>query len=312
MTDGSRASAVACRRVARAGTAGYLLAETLAAFTISAFVLLGLVSAVSVLMRSVDRSVASIESVDDLGRAVAAVAHDVAGLDRARWNGVEPQAFVFRGGANSLFFARVVRNPDGSIATKVISLREIVAGSGTRLVRAEARLSARASSFDDLRYGTPREIWTGAARLRLAYIGQREDHGEPPPRHDWPSGTQLPAAILIQAVDRESRRVLLTERVTIAANADIGCLDTDSETPTSEAPAPNAAADAGPTPAAQGSGGADPGLAPSPTPAATPGAGAASNSDNKFCGRPDAKDEAKAPAAAPTGTPPQPAQGPTL
>ena len=307
--------AMTTRRGSRGATAGFLLTETLATFTISAFVLLGLVSAASVLLRAVDRSVARVETVDDLGRAMAAITRDIEGLQRARWNGIEPQGFVFRGTRNSLFFARRVRAPDGSVSTKVVALREIVTATGPRLTRGEARLSARAASFDDLVFGPQREIWTGAARLRFAYVPQARGRDEPSPRDDWPVGREMPAAILIQAVDRDTRRALVTSRVTIAADADIGCVEPDATPGGGEAAAAPGAgtATSATTPASTdpgGSGGVDFGAVAPPErlPDATQAAGAAAaknDATTPFCGRADADARPKAP-----GTPGAPAQPP--
>ena len=90
-----------------------MLTETLATFAISAFVLLGLVSASSVLLRAVDRDVARVQDVDALTRTLVAIARDVSGLARARFDGVEPRPFVFQGGPNSLFFAHREIGRDG-------------------------------------------------------------------------------------------------------------------------------------------------------------------------------------------------------
>ena len=206
-------------------TSGFLLTETLATFTISAFVLLGLVSAASVLLRSVDRSIAQVQNIDDLSRTLEAITRDVASLARARFDGVEPQDYVFRGGPNSLFFAHREIGRDGLPEVHVISLREIVAATGTRLVRADAVLSARATSFDAIHFGSAREFPTGSARLRFSYVAPLQPDGtRSPQRKSWPSGRTLPVAVLVEAVDPASGQSLLTSRVPIRANADIGCL----------------------------------------------------------------------------------------
>lgn len=242
------AAANAFSRVRKRGRlhGGFLLTETLATFTISAFVLLGLVSASSVLLRAVDRSVAYVQDTDDLGRTLAAITRDVSGLARARWNGYEPQAFVFRGGPNSLFFARVERGPDGSSETRVVALREIVAGKGTRLVRSEATLRVDASSFDALHFGPQRDLGSGPARLRFYYVGAAVEGKAAPPRsRDWPMGRVLPEAIIVEAVASDTGRVILSTRVEIRANADIGCLPVDKATSsTGGVPAPGGVAGA--------------------------------------------------------------------
>ncbi len=301
------------RAAARGRNGGFLLPETLATFTISAFILLGLVSASSVLLGAIDRSINRVQNVDDLGRALDAIARDVGGLQRARWNGIEPQSFVFRGGPNSIFFARRERGLDGGGVTKVVALREIIADGGTRLMRSEARLSARASSFDDVVFGAPREIWTGPARLRFSYLPPRQDAKPAPPTMDFPSGPTLPAAITVEAVDRATKKSLVSLRVTIRADADIGCLEEGGgDAPgggaaTADATAQSATPDATPT----GGGGVDFGPPPAPTALAAPilsaaDAAQAAKSD-AFCSRPQRgkKNQPGAPAA------PQATAGPT-
>jgi hypothetical protein len=43
-------------------------------------------------------------------------------------------------------------------------------------------------------------------------------------RASWPSGRRLPGTIVIEAVDAASTRLIVTARIDIRANADIGCL----------------------------------------------------------------------------------------
>ena len=287
------------------GTAGFLLTETLATFTISAFVLLGLVSAASVLLRAVDGSVARIEHVDDLGRAMETIRQDVAAISRARWNGTEPQAFVFRGTPNSLFFAQLVPSAGGGRTGVAVALREILVDGRPTLTRSTARLGARAAAFGDLTFGPQREIWTGVARLRFSYLPQRDGGSEPMTRTNWPVGTKLPTAILIEAIDRETRRVLVATRVSLESNADVGCLDADEASSTAEA----AAQSGQPDPATQGAGGLPTGDMPKPEllPAVTSSSTPAQTAANEpFCSLSrDAgdKDAKPAPAARPAGAP---------
>ena len=205
---------------------GFLLTETLATFTISAFVLLGLVAASSVLLRAVDRSIALVQGADDLSRTLDAIERDVSSLTRFRFDGAEPQPYVFRGGPNSLFFAHREIGRDGLPEMHVISLREIIVGTRTALVRADAILSPRTTSFDALHYGPAREFATGAARLRFSYVAPlRPDGTRPSHQKSWPSGRTLPVAIIVEAADAGSGQDVLTSRIPIRVNADIGCLD---------------------------------------------------------------------------------------
>ena len=211
--------------VQRPHHAGFLLAETLATFTISAFVLLGLVSASSVLLQAIDRSVAHVQEVDDLGRTMAAITRDVSGLRRARWYGLEPQPYVFRGGPNSLFFAHREVGLDGIGETKVIAIREIVGGMGTHLVRSDAKLSPQAGDFDAIDFGPQRDLPTGPARLRFFYVmGAARGKPEQSRVTSWPVGPTLPVAVIVEAVEAVSKRLIVAMRIPIRANAEIGCL----------------------------------------------------------------------------------------
>ena len=260
----------------------------------------------SVLMRAMDRSVARIESVDDLGRAMDAIRRDVAGASRARWNGVEPQPYVFRGGTNSLYFAHPVTTLDGTPTSEVVALREIVTPGGPTLVRSTARLPARAASFGDIVFGAPQALWTGAARLRFAYVSRHETNGAMAPQFDWPTGTKMPEAVLVEAIDRKTRKVLVAARITIEANADIGCLGASEAPAATPATAANGAASS--TDVAPGAGGVEFGAIPAPQalppPIPPPGAAAAAGpgTDDGFCGRSeDADDHGTPPDAKPRG-----------
>lgn len=300
--------------------AGFLLAETLITFALSALVLLGLVASTAVLLRATDRSVAGVDAADDLGRALVALERDIGGLKRARWAGLEPQGFVFRGGPNSLFFAQEVPVASGGRELRAVSLREIETGRGTALVRAEAPLPATAAGWGDLHFGAAHPLPTGPARLRFRYLAERG--AEPPaprPVDTWPSGAILPAAVIVEAVDAASTRLLFTDRIALRTDGDIGCAD---KRPPKRDEAKQAAQPQGP-----------PGAAPEavdplggPPPARPAGAGAPAPpvlgivqdvaNKNEFCGRADkgvAKPDRTAGAAAPgaTGSPGVAAAGAT-
>ena len=206
--------------------AGFLLAETLITFALSALVLVGLVSSAAVLLRATDRSVAVVGAADELGRTLAALRRDISGLTRARWNGEEPQSFVFRGGPNSLFFAEESPAADGGHELRVVSLREIEAGRGTVLMRADAHLSALASGWADVRFGPQRAVPTGVARLRFHYVAEAGPDGRAPrPVDTWPSGPTLPAAVIVEAVDAGSTQPIVADRIAVRSDGDIGCAD---------------------------------------------------------------------------------------
>ena len=203
---------------------GFLLTETLATFTLSAFVMLGLVSGASMIVRAVKRSTAHVQDVDDLGRTMAAIARDLSGLKRARWPGREPQSFVFRGGPNSLFFVRSETGDEGLGRHWVIALREIVSGDRTVLMRNDAPLTATAHSFADLLFGAQRPLPTGPARLRFYYIAAARSNIPQMPRvSSWPTGVTLPAAVIVEAVDAAGQ-LIVSSRFSVHPDADVGCV----------------------------------------------------------------------------------------
>ncbi len=215
-----------------ASRAGFLLAETMITFALSALVLVGLVSAAAVLLRSTDRSVAIVGAADDLGRTLAALRRDLAGLKRARWNGEEPQSFVFRGGPNSLYFVQEASRPDGARALRVVSLREVQKKGRTQaLERSESLLPTEAGGWGELRFGPPSVVPTGRARLRFRYLAEATPDAPAPRSVDaWPSGPTLPAAVVIEAVDAASAHSIVSARVAIRSDGDIGCADRSRNT----------------------------------------------------------------------------------
>lgn len=270
--------------------AGFLLAETLITFALSALVMVGLVASAAVLLRATDRSVATIGSADDLGRTLAALARDVSGLKRARWNGEEPQGFVFKGGPNSLFYSQEAPTPDGGRELRVVSLREIAGDHGTALMRAQAHLPARAAGWSDLQFAPGRVVPTGPARLRFHYVAERGPDGRaPPPVDSWPSGPTLPAFVIVDAIDAGSTRVLVSLRVAVRADGDIGCADRKqySRDDNSKQPQGMSPQQGGASTPAGASLPQVPGQAPANGAGSSVGNTAGTANVNEFCGRAD-------------------------
>ncbi len=268
--------------------AGFLLAETLITFALSALVMVGLVASATALMRATDRSVAAVGAADDLGRTLAALARDASGLKRARWNGEEPQGFVFRGGPNSLFFAQEAPARDGGHELRVVSLREIAGEHGTALMRAEAHLSALASSWSDLSFGPGRVVPTGLARLRFHYVAEPGPDGRAPaPVDAWPSGPTLPALVIIEAVDPVTTRLLVSARIGVRADGDIGCADRTSQPSEGTSPGSSSPQVQGASPQAGASPPQAPGQGPVNGLAFSVADTAKVANVNEFCGRAD-------------------------
>lgn len=272
----------------RAATAGFLLPETLATFTISAAVLFCLVGGSAMLTMVSDRSISHVQTNDRFYQALHALTRDISHISRARWNGEEPQPYIFSGTENALLFA-VEDNGPLFTTRKVIAIRP--QGSGGGMTWREAELPPMAAQMGDLRFGSARPLDLAGARLRFSFIETKEitpgapgitlkqDAAQPTEparrvRQDiahtaWPSKTSLPDAIIVEADDAQTGRSLAKLRIQLLINADIGCIKPESGTS-----AATAAANAG---ASQPVDGPPPG---------TPGAPAAPNAGGEtFCSR---------------------------
>lgn len=205
----------------RPGEAGFLLVEMLATMTISAFVLIGLVALGSVIVRAADRSVAAIGSSEDLARTVSSLDGLIGTAVRARLDGAPSQPFLFNGDDRRLMVAHRDTTPGALPVTRVVALRS----EAGRLLRAEAALPARVGALDELHFGPPRELYAGDATIRFTYVASPSSAGAAEPSLSrWPTGSAMPSAVIVEALDRTSGRVLLRGRATLFANADRGCL----------------------------------------------------------------------------------------
>ncbi len=128
----------------------------------------------------------------------------------------------------------------------MVSLREIAGDHGTALMRAEAHLSATAGGWSDLSFAPGRVVPTGPARLRFRYVAEPGPDGRAPaPVDSWPSGPTLPAAVIVEAVEPVSTHLLVSARIGVRADGDIGCADRTSRQSNDAAPGSHPAAGAG-------------------------------------------------------------------
>lgn len=227
----------------RDATAGFLLPETLATFTITAAVLFCLVGGSAMLMMVSDRSISHVQTNDRFYQALRALTRDISHISRARWNGEEPQPYIFSGNESALLFT--VEDAGPLFPTrKVIALRP--QGSAGELTWREAELPPMARQMGDLRFGPARRLDLAGARLRFAYIEKaavaanapsltiKSDVTQPTVptagtrreivRKAWPSKTSLPDAILVEAEDAQTGRRLASLRIPLLITADIGCI----------------------------------------------------------------------------------------
>jgi hypothetical protein len=225
---------------------GFLLAETLATFGITATVLISLVVGAATLLIVSDRTIDHVETNDRFHQTMQTFVRALSHVTRARWNGNEPQRFIFSGTDRALLFVMSGSNgPTG--ASRIVKIREIDAGDDTRLTWQEAPLSPLASGMADIAFETPHDVTLPGVRLRFAYIEERWDQpqaagggssaepGKPPApvrarrteriHASWPSRLALPTAILIKAETSDRDRPITTLRVNLLNDADIGCIE---------------------------------------------------------------------------------------
>lgn len=279
--------------------AGFLLPETLATFTISAAVLFCLVGGSAMLMMVSDRSISHVQTNDRFYQALRALTRDISHISRARWNGEEPQPYIFSGNESALLFTVEETGPLFP-TRKVIALRP--QGNAGELTWREAELPPMAARMGDLRFGPTRKLDLAGARLRFAYIEKATLAGGPPGpttksdvtqpnalatrvrqeivRKVWPSKTSLPDAILVEAEDAQSGRQLASLRIPLLINADIGCIKAEGGAG-GQPGAPSGGQTQPPdsTPMVTGT---QPTVSPTPT-GGTAGAGAPG--DDTFCSR---------------------------
>ncbi|MCC0807866.1 hypothetical protein FPV16_16815 [Methylobacterium sp. W2] len=210
------------------GGEGSLLVETLTTFALSALVLSGLVATSGLFLRVLDRSVAQAHEVESLDRAVTAIGRDLRRLVRARWDGRGPQPFIFEGKTTRLVFAQAGSDKRGDrpvFCERVVSLSSQASAQGGRILRSEAPLRPGMGGLKDLAFGDGQELHAGRARLRFAYLApSRQGKALPLPQTEWPSGPDLPEVVLVEMVDPESGRVVLSARTRLMVDSDIGCL----------------------------------------------------------------------------------------
>ncbi|KQP15364.1 hypothetical protein [Methylobacterium sp. Leaf93] len=209
------------------GSEGTLLVEALTTFALSALVLAGLVATSGLFLRILDRSVAHAHEVESLDRAMTAIGRDLRHLVRARWEGPAPRSFIFEGHPTRLVFALADGGMGGErqVGERIVSLSSRVSPQGGRILRSEAPLRPGATGPKGVAFGAAQELHAGRTRLRFAFVApSKQGQPVPPPLPDWPAGSLLPEAVLVEMVDPETGRVVLSARTRLMVDADIGCL----------------------------------------------------------------------------------------
>ncbi|GJE19349.1 hypothetical protein [Methylobacterium marchantiae] len=210
------------------GCEGSLLVEALTTIALSALVLSGLVATSGLFLRVLDRSVAHAHDVESLDRAMTAIGRDLRRLARARWDGPGPQSFVFEGHPTRLVFARAGTDMRGDHTVpgeRVVSISSQASPQGGRILRSEAPLRPGMNGPESLVFGSGQDLHSGRTRLRFAYLApSRQGRALPLPQTAWPSGPLLPEVVLMEMIDPETGRVVLSARTRLMVDSDIGCL----------------------------------------------------------------------------------------
>lgn len=195
---------------------GYILVEVLATMTISALVLVGLVSVMSLVMRTSGRTGAASQEVEDRGRIVAALTREIEGIRPIRWAGQNP-GFVFQGTDHGVVFARRIALPDGTADDRVVFLQ----GNQKQLIRKDVPLLPGYQGFVDLPTNGQPVLLQARYTIRFAYFA-RLDGGQEALVPAWTRTDQLPVAIRVSLVDDRGSPITAT-RIAVHVDAEPGC-----------------------------------------------------------------------------------------
>jgi general secretion pathway protein J len=219
-----------CRSaVSSSSREGFLLIEALATLAISAVILTGLTSTLSLVLRDVRSDSSRVEDLEQQDRAVAALRRDLQNLARARWLGEGSRSFVFDGEPDRLIFA-IDRLASGALAsTVVVNIQSTNSGVIGRLLRTEAAWLPGAASLHELRFERTRVFYEGRLMVRLAYFARLENGAEAIV-DVWQSPETLPSAIRIGLVDPISGSLVSSVRVPIQIDAEPGCAASENTT----------------------------------------------------------------------------------
>ncbi|UOM34661.1 hypothetical protein [Acuticoccus sp. I52.16.1] len=187
-----------------------MMLEALCALVLSALVLAGVSTVLSLMARAGDRAAARAETVEATTRLVDAIRRDLTATIRARWAGDTP-AFVFSGSGSQILFA--ARGADGRAT--VVVLQALGDGEAARLVRTSAPLPSTATAAADLELPPAEVVARGPVGFRFA--GRTEPDAAEATSGGWPSGPRMPDAVLVDVGDG------IVDRIALPIDADPGC-----------------------------------------------------------------------------------------
>lgn len=195
---------------------GYILVEVLATMTVSALVLVGLVSVMSLVTRVSGRTSTTSQEIEDQSRIVATLTREIEDILPIRWSGQNP-GFVFQGTDHGIVFARQIALPDGAVDDRVVFLQS----NGKQLIRKEVPLLPGYQGFNYLPLnGTP-VLLQNHYTVRFAYFG-RLDGRQEALLPAWTRSDQLPLAIRVSLVDERGSPIAAT-RIAVHVDAEPGC-----------------------------------------------------------------------------------------
>lgn len=199
---------------------GYLLVEVLATMTISAMVLVGLVSVMHLVIHASQRTAIVSEKIEDSSAIISALARELESISSIRWAGANG-GFVFQGTDHGVVFAREVDLPDGTADHRVVLLQ----GKGHQLTLSEMPLLPGYQSLSYLPHDDNPTLLQNKYTVRFAYFS-RFDNGQEVLVPTWTRVDQLPVAVRISLVD-DNGHFKAGTRVEIRVDAELGCAAPD-------------------------------------------------------------------------------------
>lgn len=213
------------RNTTRQAGAGFLLAEMIVTMAISAFLLVALLSAVSLMVRSVERTSRAGEELETTSRVLSSLFRDLSLVSRVTFAG-EDAGFVFLGTGERLIYA-YDRVEDGRGETRVVDLAVVASPRGFGLERREALFVPSTPGIENLAFGAPEIVHAGPSGLRFAYLDALPD-GTETLADAWTQPARLPVAIRVTLGERPSGASELALRVPLLITAEPGCAAPDA------------------------------------------------------------------------------------
>lgn len=203
--------------------AGFLLVEALASLVLSAFILVGLASLVSVALKTGDRTAVAVQRLETESRVFLAVEREVRRATRVRWSGEAKAEFVFTGLADRMMFTSRRAGADGLGRDVAIVYQSAEGEGGSRLLRAEAPLPPGTTDAQALRLSPQATVHAGHRAFRFAYFALQKDGSGEVLTDDWSEPTRLPTAVRLTLVDPATDQIIDSLRIPLLVDAEPGC-----------------------------------------------------------------------------------------